>query len=80
MKNNLIGIEVSKNESDRVVTLLLYKDHYALIKKSGVFLGDYHKNFICRRCLNSNTSENMLALRKPKCGNYDIATIRNSSE
>ena len=36
-KQNLIPIEISKNESDRVVDLLIYKNHYALIKKSIVF-------------------------------------------
>ena len=43
-------------------------------------MGDHNKNFICRRCLNSYTSENMLTLHKPKCENNDITTIRTSSE
>ena len=79
-KHNLIPIEISKNKSDRVVDLLIYKNHYALIKKLNVFLGDHHKNFISRRCLNSYTSENMLRIHKPKCENNDIPTIRTSSE
>ena len=49
-KHNLIPIEISKNESERAVDLLIYKNHYALIKKLNVFLGDHHKHFICRRC------------------------------
>ena len=69
-----------KNNSDKLIDLLIYKNHYALIKKSNVFLGDHHKNFICRRCLNSYTSENMLTLHKPKCKNYDITTMRTSPE
>ena len=32
-KHNLISIEISKNESDKVIDLLIYKNHYALIKK-----------------------------------------------
>ena len=32
-KHNLIPIEISKNESDKVIDLLIYKKHYALIKK-----------------------------------------------
>ena len=79
-KHNLIPIEISKNESDRVVYFIIYKNHYALIKKLNVFLGDYHKNFICRRCLSSYTSENMLTLHKTKCENIDITTIKTSSE
>ena len=39
----LIPIEVSKNDSDRVIDLMLYKNHYALIKKLNVFLGEHDK-------------------------------------
>ena len=66
-RHKLIRIEVSKNDSDRVIDLIIYKNHYALIKKLNVFSGDHHKNFLCRRCLNSYTSENMLMIHKPKC-------------
>ena len=52
-KHNLIPIEISKIESDKVIDLLIYKNHYALIKKLHVFLGDHNKNFVCRRCLKS---------------------------
>ena len=64
--------------SDRFVDLLKYKNYYALIKKINAFLGDHHKNFTCRRCLNSCTSENILMIQKPKCENNDITTIRTS--
>ena len=80
-KQNLIPIEISKNhESDRFEDLLIYENHYILIEKLNVFLGDHRRNFICRRGLNSYTSENMLLIHKPKCGNYDITTTRTSSE
>ena len=36
-KHNSTPIEISENESDRVVDLLIYKNHYALIKKLHVF-------------------------------------------
>ena len=39
-KHNFIPIEISKNVSDRVVDLLIYKNNYALIKKLKVFLED----------------------------------------
>ena len=42
-KQNLIPIEISKNDSDRVIDLLIYKNRNALIKKLNVFLGDYYK-------------------------------------
>ena len=68
MEKNLILIEISKNdESKRVVDLIIYKNHYVLLKKLNVFLGDHHKSFIYRRCLNSYTSKNMLMIHKRKC-------------
>ena len=79
-RHNLIPIEISKNESDRVVDLLIYKNHYVLIKKLQVFLGDHKKSFVCSRCLNSYTSENMLKIHKSKCENKDITTIRTWPE
>ena len=63
-KHNLIPTEISKNESDNVIDLLIYKNHYALIKKLHVFSGDHNKKFVCRRCLNSYTSENALTNHK----------------
>ena len=45
-----------------------------------VFSRDHHKNFICRRCLNSHTSENMLMEHKPKCKINDTTTIETSPE
>ena len=79
-KNNLIPTEISKNESDNVIDLLIYKNHYALIKKLHVFLGDHHKSFVCRRCLNSYTCENALLNHKEKCGDDNICAIRTSNE
>ena len=79
-KHNLIPIEISKNESDKIVDLLVYKNHYALIKKLHVFLGNHNKSFVCRRCLNSYTCENALTIHKEKCGQDNISTIRTSNE
>ena len=79
-KHKLIPIEISKNISDRVIDLAIYKNHYVLIKKLDVFSGDQNKKFICRRCLNSYTTENMLLMHKAKCENNDITTIRTSNE
>ena len=79
-KHNLLPIEISKNGSDKVVDLLIYKNHYAFIKKLHVFLGDHNKSFVCRRCLNSYTCENALIKHKEKCGDDNICTIRTSNE
>ena len=79
-KHNMISIQISKTETDIVIDLLIYKNHYALIEKLNVFVGDHHKNFPCRRCFNSYTSENMFMILKPKYENNDTITIRTSSE
>ena len=79
-KHNLIPFEISKNKSDRVVDLIIYKKHYALIKKINVNLGDHHKNLICRRCFNSYTNENALKNHKEKCGDDNLCSIRRSGE
>ena len=78
-KHKLIPIEISKNDSDRVIYLAIYKNHYILIKKLNTFL-DLNKNFICRRCLSSYTSENMLIKHKQKCGDDNITTTKTSNE
>ena len=79
-KHKLIPIEISKNSADKVIDLAIYKNHYILIKKLDVFLGDHNKKFICRRCLSSYTSENMLIKHKQKCGDDNITSIKTSNE
>ena len=79
-KRNLIPIEISKNESDKVIDLLIYKSHYAVIKKLHEFLGNYNKSYVCRRCLNCYTCENALSNHKEKCRKYNKCTIRTSNE
>ena len=79
-RHKLIPIEVSKNDSSRDIDLIIYRNHYALTKKLNFFLGDHHKNFICRRCLNWKLSEDMLVLHKQNCGEDDICSIRTSND
>ena len=79
-KHKLIPFEISKNESDKFIDLAIYKNHYVLIKKLDVFLGDHSKKIICRRCLSSYTSEKMLIKHKQKCGDYNITTIKTSNK
>ena len=79
-KHKLIPIEVSENYSDRVIDLAIYKNHYILIKKLDVFLGDHNNKYVWRRCLSSYTSKNMSMKHKPKCENNDFTTIKTSRE
>ena len=79
-KHILIPIENSKNASERIVDLSIYKNHYVFLKKLQVFLGNNNKSFICRRCLIFYTNEKLLIMHKPKCENDDITTISTSEE
>ena len=73
-------MEISKNISVRVIDVLIYKNHYVLIKKTHVFLGNHNKRFACRRCLNSYTNKNALINHKEKRGADNICAIRTSIE
>ena len=77
-RHKLLPIEVSETNSDRIIDLAIYKNHYVLIKKLDVFLGVHNKNYVCRRSLSSYTSENMLIKPKQKGGEDNITTIKNS--
>ena len=78
-KHNLLPIETSKNESDKVIDLIFYKNHYALIKNLHVFLGNHINCFVCRQCLNSYTNESTLINHKENCGD-NICTVKTSPE
>ena len=67
---------MSKNESNRVNDILIYKNPYAPNKNFDVFLGSHIKTFVCRRCLKSHTNVNTLMNHKEKCGQHDICSFR----
>ena len=78
-KHKLIPMEISKNVSDKVIDLLIYKNHYVLIKKLNVFIGKHDCKYVCRKCLNSYTTQNMLIKHKKLCGeNQKLKTSPNS--
>ena len=78
-KHKLIPIEISKNVSDKNIDLLIYKNHYALIKKLNVFIGKHDSKYICRKCLNSYTTNSMLIKHKNLCKeNQKLKTSPNS--
>ena len=41
LRDNMIPKEVSESESDRVIDLLIYKNHFVLIKKLYIFRESY---------------------------------------
>ena len=78
-KHKLILIELSRNKTDKVIDLLIYKNHYSLIKKLKVFVSKEDNKYICRKCLSGYTSDNMTFKHKQKCDmRHDITTIKNS--
>ena len=78
-KNKLFPIEISKNESDKVIDLLIYKNHYALIKKLNVFIGKEKCRYVCRKSLTSYTTHSMLVKLKKLCKeNQQLKTSPNS--
>ena len=78
-KYKLIPIEISKNVSDKVIDLLMYKNHYVVIKKLNVFIGKHDCKYVCRKCLNSYTTHSMLVKHKKLCKeNQKLKTSPNS--
>ena len=74
-RQTLVPIEVSKNDSDRLVDVFFYKNHCVLIKQLHKFLGNHNCNYACRRCLNSYTSQNVLIKHKQQFGEQHITSL-----
>ena len=70
-KQKLIPIEINKNETDRVIDLLIYNNHYVFIKKFHKFSGNHNCNYFGRRGLNSYTSQNVSSKHKQQCEERD---------
>ena len=80
-KHKLLPSEVSKSDPDRASDLLIYKNHYVLFQKLNVLLGDHYCIYVCGRCLNCYTCQNMIVKHKEKCEQkQEITTIRTSDE
>ena len=66
-KHELSSVQISKNDTGKVIDLLIYKNHYVLIKKLNVFIGKHDCKYFCRKCLNSYTTHNMIIKHKKLC-------------
>ena len=52
----LVPLYISKNiENRKIIDLILYKNHYLLLKKLHVFIGKRDYSYVCRNCLSSYT-------------------------
>ena len=68
----LVALYVSKNnENRRIIDLILYKNHYILLKKLHVFIGKRDRRYVCRNCLSSYTIQSELTTHKRICDNKD---------
>ena len=77
-KHKVIPFEFSKIELGRVEDLMIYKNHYALIKNLPIFLGNHNCNFVCRRCLISYTSQNVIIKHRQQYEQQKITSIKIS--
>ena len=56
--NNKIPIYKSNKNYEKYIDLLLYQDHYMIIKRIDLFFNKNNKTHFCRNCCNSFYSEN----------------------
>ena len=77
----LVPLYISKhNQNRRIIDLILYKNHYILLKKLHVFIGKHDNSYICRNCLNSYTVQSKLNTHKKLCGNKSKSVYIPSNE
>ena len=77
----LVPLYISKNfENRRIIDLILYKNHYILLKKLHVFIGKHDNCFVCRNCLSSYSVQSELITHKKLCGNKNKSVYIPSKE
>ena len=77
----LVPLYISKNiENRRIIDLILYKNHYILLKKLHVFIGEQDNRFVCRNCLSSYSVQSELISHKKLCGNKNKSVYIPSKE
>ena len=77
----LVPLYISKNiETRRIIGLILYKNHYRLLKKLHVFIGKHDNIYVCRNCLSSYTVQSELITHKRLCGSKNKAVYLPSKE
>ena len=78
---NLVPLYISKNiENRRIIDLILYKNHYILLKKLHVFIGKHDNSFVCRNFLSSYTVLSKLITHKRLCCNKKKSVYIPSKE
>ena len=75
-KHKLVPNELSNSEYETTIDLLIYNNHYVLIKKLHIFIGNSKCKFICRRCLSCFEHEHVLKKHKDRCEQQDFTAIK----
>ena len=70
IKSSIIYIS-EHNENRRNIDIILYKNHYIILKKFHVLIGKQNRRYVCRKCLNSYTNQLEILTHKRLCGNND---------
>ena len=60
--------------------MILYKNHYILLKKLHVFIGKHDNSYVCRNCPSSYTVQSELNTHKKLCGNKNKSVYIPSKE
>ena len=77
----LAPLYISKHiENRRIIDLILYKNHYILLKKLYVFIGKHDNSYVCRNCLSSYSIQSELITHKSLRGNKDKSVYIPSKE
>ena len=63
-----------------MIFLMIYKNHFVLIKTLHVFLGNHNSQYVCCRCLNCFKLENVLVNHTKSCELQDITAIKFSKD
>ena len=65
----LAPLYISKNiENRKIIDLILYKNHYIILKKLHVFIGKHDNIYVCRNCLNIYSVQSKLMTHNILCG------------
>ena len=80
LKQKIIPIEISKNNSIRLVDEMFYKNHYTLIKNLQIILDKHDSKSKCRRCFDCYTSQYVLIKRNQICEQQEITASKTSNE
>ena len=79
-KHKLVPVENNSSKNDTEIDLMIYKNHYVLIKKLHIFICNPKRKFISRRCLSCFEHELVLKKHTERREQQDFTAIRLFSD